>query len=106
MILMRRTIWAFESADCLQSELEDLCFAILHPDCYRKLHEERNKLWSLEPVPTLTAVEADHLLKQSEIRPTVSSPLITRILIIKDYCSLIYSKKGEVGGIAFRPCLH
>lgn len=33
----------------LQSELEDLCFAILHPDCYKKLHEERNKLWSLEP---------------------------------------------------------
>ena len=57
----------------MQSELEDLCFAILHPDCYKKLHEERNRLWSLEPA-VITA-DADKLL-DTDMRPlSVRTPL-------------------------------
>lgn len=55
----------------MQSELEDLCFAILHPDCYQKLHEERNKLWSLEPATAVghTSTSLDDVLS---VLPTCS----------------------------------
>lgn len=34
----------------LQSEMEDLCFAVMHPDVYCKMRAELDRLWSL---PTL-----------------------------------------------------
>lgn len=37
-----------------QSEMEDLCFAVLHPTAYCTLRAELDRLWSL---PTLTVVE-------------------------------------------------
>lgn len=46
----------------LQSELEDLCFAVLHPGCYRKLHAERNQLWQRNVVSPSIAEEADRAL--------------------------------------------
>lgn len=49
----------------VQSELEDLCFAILHPDCYQKLHEERNNLWALEAAPSALTQEADKFLSNA-----------------------------------------
>lgn len=46
----------------MQSELEDLCFAVLHPDCYKKLHSERNELWKRNVVSPVVALEADQVL--------------------------------------------
>ena len=46
----------------LQSELEDLCFAVLHPECYRKLHAARNELWKRNVVSPSVAEEADRVL--------------------------------------------
>ena len=46
----------------MQSELEDLCFAVLHPECYRKLHAARNELWKRNVVSPSVAEEADRVL--------------------------------------------
>lgn len=46
----------------MQSELEDLCFAVMHPCCYRKLHTERNELWKRNVVSPSVAAEADRVL--------------------------------------------
>ena len=46
----------------LQSELEDLCFAVLHPECYRKLHAARNELWKRNVISPSVAEEADRVL--------------------------------------------
>ena len=51
-----------ESRVYLQSELEDLCFAVMHPGCYRKLHTERNELWKRNVVSPSVAAEADRVL--------------------------------------------
>lgn len=46
----------------MQSELEDLCFAVLHSDCYRKLRAERNELWKRNVVSPALAKEAERVL--------------------------------------------
>ena len=50
----------------LQSELEDLCFAILHPDCYRKLHAERDSLWQINVVSPSVADDTDKVLGSTD----------------------------------------
>lgn len=35
----------------LQSELEDLCFAVLQPSEYRKLRRELDELWGVPTIP-------------------------------------------------------
>ena len=50
----------------VQSELEDLCFALLNPDCYQKLHEERNQLWKVNVVSPSMAAEAERALAEAD----------------------------------------
>ena len=51
----------------LQSELEDLCFATLDPECYRKLYHERNELWQKKLVSPAVLEEADRALARSQV---------------------------------------
>ena len=53
----------------VQSELEDLCFAILHPECYRRLYLERNDLWQKKMVSPSVLEEADRMLARSQVPP-------------------------------------
>jgi hypothetical protein len=47
----------------LQSELEDLCFAVMHPREYRALRSELDTIWGLPPLsPTCIADAADKAL--------------------------------------------
>lgn len=42
----------------LQSELEDLCFAVVSPHEYRALRNELDRLWGLDSLPGIAAAEA------------------------------------------------
>lgn len=48
---------------CTQSELEDLCFAVMHPREYRALRSELDTIWGLPPLsPTCISDAADKAL--------------------------------------------
>ena len=42
---------------CLQSELEDLCFAVVSPHEYRALRNELDRLWGLDSLPGVASAE-------------------------------------------------
>ncbi len=49
----------------LQAELEDLCFAVLHPHEYTALRNELDSIWGLQQVTDLVPVQAETLLSQA-----------------------------------------
>jgi len=49
----------------LQAELEDLCFAVLHPHEYTALRNELDSIWGLKQVTDLVPVQAETLLSQA-----------------------------------------
>ena len=50
---------------CLQAELEDLCFAVLHPQEYTALRSELDSIWGLQQVTDLVPFQADTLMSQA-----------------------------------------
>ena len=54
-----------ESPVLLQAELEDLCFAVLHPHEYTALRNELDSIWGLQQVTDLVPVQAETLLSQA-----------------------------------------
>ena len=53
---------------CLQAELEDLCFAVLHPYEYTALRNELNAMWGLQQITDLVPAQAETLLSQAAAR--------------------------------------
>lgn len=49
----------------MQAELEDLCFAVLHPHEYTVLRNELNAMWGLQHVTDLIPAQAETLLSQA-----------------------------------------
>lgn len=49
----------------LKAELEDLCFAVLHPHEYTALRNELDSIWGLQQVTDLVPVQAEALLSQA-----------------------------------------
>lgn len=49
----------------LQAELEDLCFAVLHPHEYTALRNELNAMWGLHQITDLVPAQAEALLSQA-----------------------------------------
>ncbi|KAL0045856.1 hypothetical protein WJX82_006850 [Trebouxia sp. C0006] len=49
----------------LKAELEDLCFAVLHPHEYTALRNELDSIWGLQQVTDLVPVQAETLLSQA-----------------------------------------
>ncbi len=54
-----------ESPVLLQAELEDLCFAVLHPHEYTALRNELDSIWGLQQVTDLVPVQAEAQLSQA-----------------------------------------
>ena len=49
----------------MQAELEDLCFAVLHPNEYTALRNELNAMWGLQQITDLVPAQAETLLSQA-----------------------------------------
>ncbi|DBA73503.1 TPA: hypothetical protein ACH3X1_011529 [Trebouxia sp. C0004] len=67
-----RTVFALKrdkqkavATETLQAELEDLCFAVLHPHEYTALRNELDSIWGLQQVTDLVPVQAETLLSQA-----------------------------------------
>ena len=55
----------YQSLIPLQAELEDLCFAVLHPYEYKALRNELNAMWGLQQMTDLVPAQAETLLNQA-----------------------------------------